>query len=1329
MENKEDTTSKSGFLKHKFNGDPTMWNLFHSEVITALHGQKSCGSNAEFYLDTIWPNDPVTNKLIFETRYVMSIVPEPYGEDEGKTPAQERDRINKIIFLEKRNENLQELFSGTWKIITDRLSESIKTGANEYKGNSYNLWTYLKSTFGQQNLTTVGKGNILINLFAYTMDNKERFTEWISKFNDKCTTCDVSIDQKLAIMTTDGKNDLKIQCLPDRLQKSVTKVREDQLSWADAVRYLTERDQEQHTHNTVGPSTKKIIRLVKESTHQCNSCEEKWKCISKCLCNDQPTSGYRSDVSGSSRTSQRGDGQYNRGGRGFGGRGGRNGGRFNTNQGRGQNNYTNYDPNYGSNYGGKTQQRDFRPNNNSYNSNSSGKPGSKQVNFKSENVNSNNPKNNKRPNKRIRLVDGTEIDNDDEDEEQFNDYYEPYSEEYDNNYPRDNSENDDDEVDERTSRYNYNANIRIVKRLDINQNVRTNITFKPRGIIAKVSASSNMTMLADSGADEHCVQSTAILHNIVTYNEQNRAPLQLAGAGGDDLPVIARGDVNSLVKNAYVVDKLDVNILSTNRAREEGLYFVQPPTDMFPNHAGFFLDKDWTLVGVCDKDLMTNVSDWSSYNVKLNVPDLSPIARVLNPQRRVNMIYGFSKELSVAERVSFVTRSLMMSQSDLEFLTIGMINFPLDQMQIRKHYKKPEALVQGQMQARSKKWPGIVQDDIESIAVSAPLKNPHRMLEQRNLTIGAVVGTDVFGPFQNKCASQFVDKASGFVKSWFFNWSSKKQVSFKYAQDNGQVDEKQAHAVVKTVEHIFDVYKSYGHGIKVLQSDSFSAYKSKTISDFILTQHAKQQISTPGQHEGNGLSEAYVKHISNLVTAMLIAAPHFPLQHWNRAWDQAELISNLKKSRIPGSNVTRWEEFTHERPDFDLMPILPFGEPVLYLHASEFRKTLATHGRKGMYVGPDLRKKGTIIVWNPVTLCFAEAISTYSILSTVPHEWIRPDPSSFPAAAPLTTVPHDVLVNGPVHAGATQLETVTEDTPVDPVTAPVKEVSDMSVSEGVPTSHVVPSASDVSTNSSNVSVSEGVPTSHVVPSASDVSTNSSNVSVSEGVFDVDLNVSEGVSATHTDTLTRLSTRERRLPERFRPQSSEGGIARSLTPADKDKARMKFRKALHKIRVREQKAEQRDKLEIRMEDGDLIANVKLLNSKFEVVKVSNMRVKLGHDYETREQIMRIRRVNKSQKRLKERSFDNPTMKVAMARSDWPMWEAAIKDELDQMLVDKVFDNNSYTYDQLPDRYNLVGSMFVLQIKRDKATGSIDKYKARLVALGNQQRESSYDEIIR
>jgi hypothetical protein len=78
--------------------------------------------------------------------------------------------------------------------------------------------------------------------------------------------------------------------------------------------------------------------------------------------------------------------------------------------------------------------------------------------------------------------------------------------------------------------------------------------------------------------------------------------------------------------------------------------------------------------------------------------------------------------------------------------------------------------------------------------------------------------------------------------------------------------------------------------------------------------------------------------------------------------------------------------------------------------------------------------------------------------------------------------------------------------------------------------------------------------------------------------------------------------------------------------------------------------------------------------------------------------------------------NPnTVNECKKREDWPLWEEAIKKELDSLkklktweLVDK------------PAKANIVGNKFVFKIKR-KADGTIDKYKARLCAKGFTQKE--------
>jgi hypothetical protein len=102
----------------------------------------------------------------------------------------------------------------------------------------------------------------------------------------------------------------------------------------------------------------------------------------------------------------------------------------------------------------------------------------------------------------------------------------------------------------------------------------------------------------------------------------------------------------------------------------------------------------------------------------------------------------------------------------------------------------------------------------------------------------------------------------------------------------------------------------------------------------------------------------------------------------------------------------------------------------------------------------------------------------------------------------------------------------------------------------------------------------------------------------------------------------------------------------------------------------------------------------------------------------------KRKAKKNKKKRRSNSDSPTLEEAMKRSDWPDWEKAITLEYSQMRADAVF--HSVKYNDIPAKGNIIGSMMILQLKRH-ADGSIDKYKARLVGLGNQQRKNSYDLI--
>ena len=77
------------------------------------------------------------------------------------------------------------------------------------------------------------------------------------------------------------------------------------------------------------------------------------------------------------------------------------------------------------------------------------------------------------------------------------------------------------------------------------------------------------------------------------------------------------------------------------------------------------------------------------------------------------------------------------------------------------------------------------------------------------------------------------------------------------------------------------------------------------------------------------------------------------------------------------------------------------------------------------------------------------------------------------------------------------------------------------------------------------------------------------------------------------------------------------------------------------------------------------------------------------------------------------LDPTSLKEAQSRSDWPKWQEAMKKELESLKKNGTWD----VVPRPPDK-NIVGSKWVFHIKRD-ANGSIEKYKARLVARGFTQ----------
>jgi len=94
--------------------------------------------------------------------------------------------------------------------------------------------------------------------------------------------------------------------------------------------------------------------------------------------------------------------------------------------------------------------------------------------------------------------------------------------------------------------------------------------------------------------------------------------------------------------------------------------------------------------------------------------------------------------------------------------------------------------------------------------------------------------------------------------------------------------------------------------------------------------------------------------------------------------------------------------------------------------------------------------------------------------------------------------------------------------------------------------------------------------------------------------------------------------------------------------------------------------------------------------------------------------------------KRHDSDNPTYTQAIEGRDKDEWERAIEIELKQLDDEGVIHLNE-TIDKPPKSATVLGSMYVLKKKRDVINGSVVKFKARLVALGNRQPPNTYVDI--
>eukprot|EP01036_Dinobryon_divergens_P034358 gene34358-44379_t len=745
------------------------------------------------------------------------------------------------------------------------------------------------------------------------------------------------------------------------------------------------------------------------------------------------------------------------------------------------------------------------------------------------------------------------------------------------------------------------------------------------------------------------------------------------------------------------------------------------------------------------------------YDNNINLPTLP---NEVQPTRRLCGLYGYEKTHSARELVNYVSESFPLPRHDISFLTISVDQFPINDRQLRQYYESPTWIASGYMRARSRHEPS---NDPQPRRVH----NPDKDLEYRNMVVGAEVGTDSYGPVANKCAILFRDQ-TGFQKSTFHLWSVRMQsdsVMSSVMKDNH---------IAKAIEWCILYYRSHGHHIELLKSDSHVAYKSELVKNLCLKYNIKQRLSPAGVHSHNGLAEVTNKNTANIVTSMFALAPYMPKQHWTRTWELAEVIQNFKCSMVPGDNISRWEAFFRERPDYRRIPIHPYGQPIQCLVPLERRSgDFPKHDVILVYVGPDLQSPGCILGYNFDTKRVSY-IYTYKILERAqrPYNWHpldpamrRPrDPRRGPGDYSMISSPHPNDITTVIDI-ETPNQTTTVPTPTT-MTVPIE----MSMSDAPsprarrrrknksrPT--IIPSAASATdvpvptqtvTDVAEVITSEGAQVTDAVTASEGEIVVTADAPTTEGASN-----SEGgtipvaavpdmttlpadvlsIEVVPAETIVPLATDPPVIPSRYPRRSSanydSGRFSKKVRhahAAEGESGEYPVGVVLEQRDMEKRKYYSEGKVDIEVNDDELSTMVELLDDNGEVTMSSGMRVQIIRDQFDENQSATVYRSINGAKKIKQRTFDNPTYTQAQKREDWPLWKEAIDSEINQLYDEGVFDRDQYLhYKDLPAGSEILGTMFTLVIKRNPSTGTVDKYKARLVVLGNQQTENSYDEI--
>ena len=111
------------------------------------------------------------------------------------------------------------------------------------------------------------------------------------------------------------------------------------------------------------------------------------------------------------------------------------------------------------------------------------------------------------------------------------------------------------------------------------------------------------------------------------------------------------------------------------------------------------------------------------------------------------------------------------------------------------------------------------------------------------------------------------------------------------------------------------------------------------------------QLVPPNYHRLNPAERAIQTFKDHFVAGLSSCNPKFPLHLWDKLLPHAEKTLNMLRPCCIIPKISA-DTFMHGQHDYNKVPLAPPGTKVLIYEAPRVRKTWASHGVEGWYLGP-----------------------------------------------------------------------------------------------------------------------------------------------------------------------------------------------------------------------------------------------------------------------------------------------------------------------------------------------------------------------------------------